>query len=419
MDEDPETPRSKHWSNAKKDVAPRGVFKHRTGVWAVRFVCGAGCRKHEERVGPLKSEAIRVYHARRARALSESGWCPAGERKAARMQAKAQREHERTRITFETYSRDFIEWAKEHHRSWMKDGSRLSRVLPVLGAKKLDEVTPADVERFLRSLREAERPVAPATVNRYRDLLSGMFKRAIRLGLLASNPVKGIGKLKEAGARVVFLTAGEDQALKGALPAELQPLFALSVHTGLRWSEQAALRWRDVDVLTRVITVGRSKNGHSRRVPMNSVVRSVLYDLAGGRERPDDPTETVFRAAYRTTARIFQRAVGRTREALKDAGEDTGHLDGYTWHGNRHTFASRLVMSGVDLRTVQELGGWKTLSMVQRYAHLAPSHLAEAVERLVVASPAAPSHPPAQAAEVPQKFDSTRIQPQPAPDGVS
>jgi len=50
---------------------------------------------------------------------------------------------------------------------------------------------------------------------------------------------------------------------------------------------------------------------------------------------------------------------------------------------NRHSFASRLVMAGVDLRTVQELGGWKTLGMVQRYAHLAPSHLQAAVERLV------------------------------------
>jgi site-specific recombinase XerD len=51
-------------------------------------------------------------------------------------------------------------------------------------------------------------------------------------------------------------------------------------------------------------------------------------------------------------------------------------------HVLRHTFASRLAMAGVDLRTIQELGGWKTLSMVQRYAHLSPSHKAEAVERI-------------------------------------
>ena len=58
------------------------------------------------------------------------------------------------------------------------------------------------------------------------------------------------------------------------------------------------------------------------------------------------------------------------------------------------TFASRLAMAGVDLRTIQELGGWKTLSMVQRYAHLSPSHKAEAVERIAKISRRYPRHGP-------------------------
>jgi integrase len=58
-------------------------------------------------------------------------------------------------------------------------------------------------------------------------------------------------------------------------------------------------------------------------------------------------------------------------------------LDGYVWHSNRHTVASRLVMAGVDLRTVQELGGWRSLAMVQKHAHLAPGHRLAAVEALV------------------------------------
>jgi len=57
----------------------------------------------------------------------------------------------------------------------------------------------------------------------------------------------------------------------------------------------------------------------------------------------------------------------------------------YTWHCNRHTFASRLVMAGVDLRTVAELLGHRTLQMVMRYSHLAPEHQASAVDRLVPA----------------------------------
>ena len=75
----------------------------------------------------------------------------------------------------------------------------------------------------------------------------------------------------------------------------------------------------------------------------------------------------------------------RAKTALVAAGRDATRLDGYTWHCNRHTFASRLVMAGVDLRAVQVLGGWRTLTMVQRYSHLSQAHLTEAVERLVTA----------------------------------
>ena len=78
--------------------------------------------------------------------------------------------------------------------------------------------------------------------------------------------------------------------------------------------------------------------------------------------------------------------MSRAQTALRTAGKDASRLDGYTWHSHRHSFASRLVMARVDLRTVLELGGWKTLGMVQCYAHLAPSHLAAAVERLCPSS---------------------------------
>jgi len=57
-------------------------------------------------------------------------------------------------------------------------------------------------------------------------------------------------------------------------------------------------------------------------------------------------------------------------------------LEDFTWHCLRHTFASRLVMAGVDIRTVAELMGHRTLAMTMRYAHLAPDHQRAAVDRL-------------------------------------
>src|SRR6058998_3736938 len=116
---------------------------------------------------------------------------------------------------------------------------------------------------------------------------------------------------------------------------------------------------------------------------MNAVVRSVLIDAATRRKHPNDPDASIFAGAYRTVARAFTQAVSRAQAALRASGKDATRLEGYVWHSNRHTFASRLVMAGVDLRTVQELGGWRSLAMVQKYAHLAPGHRLAAVEALV------------------------------------
>ena len=157
----------------------------------------------------------------------------------------------------------------------------------------------------------------------------------------------------------------------------------MSVHTGLRWSEQVQLRWRDIDMLSAAITVPRSEHGYTRQIPMNGIVRSVMLDLGARRTSPSDSSEPVFVCAFRQAAKFFPQAVERARIALRSAGKDVSRLDGYTWAGNRHTFASRLVMAGVDVRTLQDLGGWKTLKLVTRYAHLSPAHLPSAVERLV------------------------------------
>ena len=85
---------------------------------------------------------------------------------------------------------------------------------------------------------------------------------------------------------------------------------------------------------------------------------------------------------------------------FRDAGRDPQHnyrrwfnealteakIKDYSWHCNRHTFASRLVMAGVDLRTVAELMGHSSIQMTMRYAHLAPQHNRASVDRLVPVS---------------------------------
>jgi len=106
-----------------------------------------------------------------------------------------------------------------------------------------------------------------------------------------------------------------------------------------------------------------AKNGHSRTVPLNGTVRGLRQNPAGPR----------------------QRARG-SGAGFRLACEATG-LQDVTPHAPRHTFASRLAMAGVDPQTIKELGGWRSLAMVERYTPLSPTHKAAAVERIAVALP--------------------------------
>ena len=120
-----------------------------------------------------------------------------------------------------------------------------------------------------------------------------------------------------------------------------------------------------------MLTIPRSKNGETRHVPLTSTVRAIVGSLA----RP-----------LNGTALVFPNSEGkrdlRWPEKTVPAAVADAQIEDFRFHDLRHTFASRLAMEGVDLLTIKDLGGWKTLSMVQRYAHLSPGHRHSAIERL-------------------------------------
>ena len=139
------------WSREKKDRAPRGVFRHPSGVWAARFTCGAG-HVHQERVGPLKGDAVRVYHDRRARAMDEPGRCPAVERQQERDRAAAEREAAQP-LTFGQYAERWHDHTIRPHR---KDrtaeyyrGILDLHLVPTFGASPLADVTGTGVRVFI------------------------------------------------------------------------------------------------------------------------------------------------------------------------------------------------------------------------------------------------------------------------------
>jgi site-specific recombinase XerD len=114
-----------------------------------------------------------------------------------------------------------------------------------------------------------------------------------------------------------------------------------------------------------------AKSAKTRTVPLNSTLHDAFAEYF---EKSGTGGDFVFANEQGLPFRSIRSAF---RTACRNAG-----LKGVTPHTLRHTFASRLVMAGVDLRTVQELGGWASLKMVERYSHLSPSHKAEAIERI-------------------------------------
>ena len=151
-------------------------------------------------------------------------------------------------------------------------------------------------------------------------------------------------------------------------------LFA-RLNTGLRRGELLQLQWGDVDLHRRLLTVRGegAKTGQTRHVPLNSEIVGVLKTWA-----PCSGEPSGFVLSGRDATVPLTGARKAWRGVLREA-----RISSFRFHDLRHTFASKLAMAGVDLNTVRELLGHRKISMTLRYAHLAPEHKADAVERLV------------------------------------
>jgi site-specific recombinase XerD len=276
-------------------------------------------------------------------------------------------------ISFSVLAQDAIQYSKGNKMSYRQDVYRMSKLLSWIGNRAADSITPQEIECWFTEQADHNK-WKPATVNRFKALLSLTFRLGIQNGKTAANPARLVRRRRENNALIRFLSRDEEKRLRFAIEAKFPDHlieFDVALHTGMRRKEQYELTWGCVDFERKLITIAQSKNGEMRHVPMNKTVAERLHSLYA----TSSPAGRIFLSSG------SGEPLSGPRHWFEPAVADA-KLENFTWHSLRHTFASRLVMADVNLRTVQQLMGHKTLQMTVRYAHLAPDHQLAAVERL-------------------------------------
>ncbi len=170
---------------------------------------------------------------------------------------------EEKKIVFEDYAKVYLKYAKANKAdsTESRDSYSVANLKSVFKGKYLFDITTEMVENYKTKRLEK---VEPATVNRGLACLKHMYTKAIEWGYVKTNPAKGIKRLKEPPGRLRYLRPNEVNALLTACSEHLRHLVVTAVNTGMRRGELFNLKWPQVDLENRKITVINSKNNESR-----------------------------------------------------------------------------------------------------------------------------------------------------------
>ncbi len=259
----------------------------------------------------------------------------------------------------------FVPHQKASKRSWETDVFMLNRrILPVLGKKKLRDVTRHDAVQLLNSVAAVR---SQTTANRHFTCLARLLSLAHQWDFVPANVARGVKKFREQQRKERFLSPEEIRKLDAALRAQKNAVSAGAVRlllwTGMRRGEATGLLWEDVTLEGEApsLYLRMTKSGRPRTVPLNTAALQVLREML---ELRAEGNPHVF---------PWDNDLGHVWD-LKWVWERTkkacGLEDSLRLHDLRHSFASSLVQNGTSLYVVQKLLGHESPTMTQRYSHL-------------------------------------------------
>ncbi len=333
------------------------MFK-RGPVWWMSFVCNG--TRYRQSTGTADRKLARRIQDKVRGEIAEGKWferLPGEEKTFREMMEKYMEEHSARNKAPTSHNRD---------------KSLRDHLVVYFGDLRLTEISPKLISNYKAKRREEG--AASQTINNELSLMSHAFSLAIKeWEWLRDNPVKKVSKEKVNNLVERWLTPEEEKNLLASCSKWLGEIISFAINTGLRRGEILDLKWFQVDLSRKTVTILEQKNKGKDTLPLNRGAMAVLQERARVR---DSRIDYVFyngngnKVGHRNLLRSFYSA--RNKAGIKD----------FRFHDLRHTFATRLVQAGVDIYTVQKLGRWKNISMVMRYAHHYPESLRSGVEVL-------------------------------------
>ena len=252
-----------------------------------------------------------------------------------------------------------------HKATHKSDLAHLRWLDPYLKDKLLSDVTRDFIDEITQV--RLNQGVSNASVNRLLALLRSILRKA-HYDWEWSDRIPKVRLLPEPKRRIRWITPDEARRLIDALPDHLAYAMRFSLATGLRQGNMKNLKWSQVDLERSICWIhpDQAKSRRAIHVPLNAEAMKVLNDLKGVNEK------YVFTYRGKPVTQLTTKA---WYKALEKAG-----IKEFRWHDLRHTWASWHVQNGTPLNALQELGGWESVEMVRRYAHLGNTHLASYAE---------------------------------------
>jgi integrase len=255
---------------------------------------------------------------------------------------------------------------KSNLRSY-RDVSRICRMLdPYLGGLTLNQINGDVVWKVIDG--QSKKGNRPATINRYLALIRNLLKTA-RDEWQWIDSIPMIRLLPGEVERDRWLTKEEADRLIAVCPRHVAALVRFALATGCRAREITGLEWNRVDLSRRTAWLNQTKNGTPRGVPLNRDAVAVLEEQVG--QHP----QYCFTYCGNPIGWDLTNTAWHT--ALRNAG-----IQDFRFHDLRHTWASWHRQAGTSCDELKDLGGWKSRTMVDRYAKFATDNLRVAASRI-------------------------------------